>query len=63
MSGSLLQLLIVAGLIAINGLFVAAEFALVTVRASRITQLAQLGNRRAVIAQRAIEASGGRRRP
>lgn len=58
MSGSLLRLLAVAGLILLNGLFVAAEFALVSSRSSRIAQLAESGNRRALIAQRAIEEPG-----
>jgi len=57
-SGSLLRLLAVAGLILLNGLFVAAEFALVSSRSSRIAQLAESGNRRALIAQRAIEEPG-----
>lgn len=55
MTGSLVQLLIVAGLIALNGVFTAAEFALVSVRSSRINQLAEAGNSRALIAQRAIQ--------
>ena len=58
MTGSLLQLLIVVVLILVNGLFVAAEFALVAARSSRISQLAESGNRRAVIAKRAIEEPG-----
>ncbi len=58
MSGALLRLLAVAGLILLNGLFVAAEFALVSSRSSRIAQLAESGNRRALIAQRAIEEPG-----
>jgi len=57
-SGALLRLLAVAGLILLNGLFVAAEFALVSSRSSRIAQLAESGNRRALIAQRAIEEPG-----
>jgi CBS domain containing-hemolysin-like protein len=58
MTGSLVQLLIVAGLIIVNGVFVAAEFALVSTRTSRIDQLADAGNRRAVIARRAIDEPG-----
>jgi CBS domain containing-hemolysin-like protein len=58
MSGSLIQLLVVFGLIALNGVFTAAEFALVSVRASRINELAEAGNGRAIIAQRAIQNPG-----
>jgi putative hemolysin len=42
-----LELLAVAALILLNGYFVAAEYALVTARKTRIQQLAQQGNRRA----------------
>jgi putative hemolysin len=45
--GALLKLLLVLVLVAINGFFVAAEFALVGVRRSRIEALAAGGNRRA----------------
>ena len=38
------HLLIIAGLILINGYFVASEFALVKVRATQIDQLAEQGN-------------------
>ncbi|MFC4455730.1 hemolysin family protein [Deinococcus sonorensis] len=41
-------------LVLINGFFVAAEFALVSVRRTRIDQLAEEGNRSAQLAQRAI---------
>ena len=58
MTSSLVQLLIVAGLIIVNGVFVAAEFALVSARTSRIDQLADAGNHRAVIARRAIDEPG-----
>jgi putative hemolysin len=42
-----LELLAVAALILLNGYFVAAEYALVTARRTRIQELAQRGNRRA----------------
>ena len=44
-SGELSELLIIALLILLNGLFVAAEYALVTVRRTRIEQLVDEGNR------------------
>jgi CBS domain containing-hemolysin-like protein len=42
-----LELLAVAALILLNGYFVAAEYALVTARRTRMAELAQQGNRRA----------------
>jgi CBS domain containing-hemolysin-like protein len=42
-----LELLAVAALILLNGYFVAAEYALVTARRTRIQELAQQGSRRA----------------
>ena len=42
-----LELIAVAALILLNGYFVAAEYALVTARRTRIQELAQRGNRRA----------------
>jgi putative hemolysin len=42
-----LELIAVAALILLNGYFVAAEYALVTARRTRIQELAQKGNRRA----------------
>ncbi|GAA4703590.1 hemolysin family protein [Brevibacillus fulvus] len=47
----LLNLLLVFFLVLLNGFFVAAEFALVKVRQSRLTQLASEGNKRAKYAQ------------
>ncbi len=47
-----IQLLAGVALIAINAIFVAAEFALVSVRSTRIDQLVGEGNRRARIVQR-----------
>lgn len=48
------QLLIVFMLVLANGFFVASEFALVSVRKTRIDQLAAEGNSSAVVVQRAI---------
>ena len=45
--GFLFEPLVIALLIAINGVFVAAEIALVTVRRSRIRQLSDDGDKRA----------------
>jgi putative hemolysin len=42
-----LELLAVAALVLLNGFFVSAEYALVTVRRTRMAELAQAGNRRA----------------
>jgi putative hemolysin len=47
-----LQLLAVAGLLLLNALFVAAEYALVTARRTRITELRDQGNRRARVVLR-----------
>ena len=41
-------------LVLVNGFFVAAEFALVSVRRTRIDQLADEGNKKAIITQRAL---------
>ena len=40
----LTEILVIAGLVFINGFFVAAEFALVKVRVSQIDQLVEQGN-------------------
>ena len=55
MSDNWLQLLAVFGLIILNAIFVAAEFALVSVRPTRIKQLVNEGNRRAKVVQAALE--------
>jgi putative hemolysin len=47
-----LQLLAVAGLLLLNALFVAAEYALVTARRTRITELRDQGSRRARVVLR-----------
>ncbi len=49
------ELAIIAGLIFINGFFVAAEFALVKVRTSQIDQLAEQGNWAAKLTSRALD--------
>jgi len=51
----LIELLIIAGLVFINGFFVAAEFALVKVRTSQIDQLAERGNWAAKLTSRALD--------
>ena len=48
MNETLLAFIVIALLIAINGLFVAAEFAIIGVRPSRMDQLAREGNRTAI---------------
>jgi CBS domain containing-hemolysin-like protein len=50
-----LKLLAVVALVAANGFFVAAEFALVSVRRTRIEELVSKGNRTAAIVRRAIQ--------
>ena len=49
------RLLAVAGLVLANAFFVAAEFALVGARRSRIDEMAQAGDRKAKAAQAAIQ--------
>jgi len=49
-----LRLLAVAGLVLANGFFVAAEFALVSVRRTRVEELIAQGNRTAALVHRAI---------
>ncbi len=58
MSDTLGELLVIVVLVLLNGLFVAAEIALVTVRRSRIEQLIEEGNRRAVRVRRVVEDPG-----
>jgi putative hemolysin len=57
--GSLVELLIIALLVAFNGVFVAAEIALVTVRRSRIRQLIDEGDARAERVGRMTEKPAG----
>ncbi|MER3439360.1 MAG: HlyC/CorC family transporter, partial [Chloroflexota bacterium] len=54
MSSELLKLGAVFGLVLLNGFFVAAEFALVSVRPTRIDQLAQQGHAMARLVKRAM---------
>lgn len=55
MGDDLLKLGAVLGLVLLNGFFVAAEFALVSVRSTRIDQLIEQGNRMARLVKRAQE--------
>ena len=57
--GSLFELLVIALLVALNGVFVAAEIALVTVRRSRIRQLSDEGDARAKRVARMTENPAG----
>ncbi len=50
----LIELLAVGGLILLNGFFVAAEYSLVTARRTRITELANSGDRRARAVQKIV---------
>src|SRR5438876_10198853 len=54
MSPSLLQLLFALLLVLLNGFFVAAEFAMIKVRSTRIEELVQQGSLQARVAQRAM---------
>ncbi len=58
MDGTLGDLLVILVLIALNGLFVAAEIALVTMRRSRIDQLIDEGNRTALRVKRLVAEPG-----
>ncbi len=51
----LVELLVIAGLVFLNGFFVAAEFALVKVRSSQIDQLAEQGSWAAKLTSRALD--------
>ncbi len=51
----LVEFLTIAGLVFVNGFFVAAEFALVKVRTSQIDQLAEKGNWAAKLTSRALD--------
>jgi CBS domain containing-hemolysin-like protein len=52
------RLLVVLGLVLVNGFFVAAEFALVTVRKTRVDQLIAEGSRTALVVRRALADPG-----
>jgi putative hemolysin len=58
MSQILVDLLVIVLLVALNALFVAAEIALITVRRSRVDQLAEDGERGALRVQRLIADPG-----
>jgi putative hemolysin len=58
MGSSLLEIIVIAILIIVNGVFVAAEIALVTVRRSRIRQLSDEGDARAERVGRMVERPG-----
>ncbi|MNH86860.1 Magnesium and cobalt efflux protein CorC [compost metagenome] len=55
----LLNLCLVLFLVLLNGFFVAAEFALVKVRGSRLTELVSSGNKRAKVAQLVVSKLDG----
>jgi putative hemolysin len=57
-SGTFVELLVIVLLVLLNGVFVAAEIALVTVRRSRLDQLEDEGNRGAERVRRLIEDPG-----
>lgn len=54
LGSALTQLAVVGGLVLANGFFVAAEFALVSVRKTRIDQLAAEGSAAAVVVKKAV---------
>jgi putative hemolysin len=58
MSGTLVELLVIALLVLLNGVFVAAEIALVTIRRSRLEQLAEEGRRGAERVRRLVDDPG-----
>jgi putative hemolysin len=58
MSETLIELLVIVGLILLNGVFVAAEIALITVRRSRVDQLVEEGRRGAARVRRLIDEPG-----
>src|SRR5262249_58674835 len=49
------EILLIAGLILINGFFVSVEFALVKVRATQIDELAEQGNWAAKLTSKALD--------
>lgn len=55
MTQDLIKLAAVLGLVLVNAVFVAAEFALVSVRPTRIDQLIEQGNRMARVVKRAMD--------
>ena len=51
----IIKLIIIVILVALNGFFVAAEFAIVKMRMSRLNSMIEAGNRRAVYAKPLVE--------
>jgi putative hemolysin len=58
MSGTIVELLVIAFLVLLNGVFVAAEIALVTIRRSRVEQLVEEGHRGAARVRHLIDDPG-----
>jgi putative hemolysin len=58
MSGTFVELFIIVGLVLLNGVFVAAEIALITVRRSRVEQLVEEGRGGAARVRRLIDEPG-----
>ncbi len=58
MNQTLVELLVIAVLVLVNGVFVAAEIALITVRRSRLEQLAEEGRRSALRVRRLVDDPG-----
>ncbi len=58
MNQTLLELLVIAFLVFLNGIFVAAEIALITIRRSRLEQLAEEGRRGARRVRRLVDDPG-----
>jgi len=58
MSETLVELLVIVALVLLNGVFVAAEIALITIRRSRVEQLVEEGRRGALRVRRLIDQPG-----
>jgi putative hemolysin len=58
MSSIWFELAIIVLLVLLNGIFVAAEIALVTIRRSRVEQLIDEGNRGAIRVRRLVDEPG-----
>jgi putative hemolysin len=55
MTGTVIELLVIVALVLLNGVFVAAEIALITIRRSRVEQLVEEGRRGALRVRRLID--------